>query len=315
MSRLHARLLHFAQTTIQPSLTSQIRTMSSYTSVHVGKPDTLDYKVYIRDASGKVISSVHDIPLKPEGVTDKHVFNMVVEVPRWSNAKLEMSSKFPFNPIVQDTKKGKLRYVRNLFPYKGYIHNYGAIPQTWEDPTFVDPNTSCNGDGDPIDVCEIGEQVGYIGQVKQVKVLGLVALIDEGETDWKVLAIDVTDPLAEKLNNLADVEEHLPGLIAATRHWFRDYKRPDGKPSNEFAFNGEAKEADFSLEVIEHCHKAWKEGLLTGTNPKANYDNTNSTLEGSKGFNPAEADKLATDGVVYTHSEPVGDDKWYYYKN
>ena len=33
------------------------------------------------------------------------------------------------NPIKQDTKKGKLRYVRNCFPHKGYLWNYGAFPQ------------------------------------------------------------------------------------------------------------------------------------------------------------------------------------------
>jgi hypothetical protein len=30
---------------------------------------------------------------------------------------------------VQDTKKGKLRFVRNCFPHKGYLWNYGAFPQ------------------------------------------------------------------------------------------------------------------------------------------------------------------------------------------
>lgn len=38
------------------------------------------------------------------------------------------------------------------------------------------------------------------GDVKHVKVLGVMALIDEGETDWKVLAIDVNDPLSSKMN-------------------------------------------------------------------------------------------------------------------
>jgi inorganic pyrophosphatase len=32
-----------------------------------------------------------------------------------------------------------------------------------------------------LDVVEIGETVGYIGQVKQVKVLGTFALLDEGK--------------------------------------------------------------------------------------------------------------------------------------
>ena len=33
-----------------------------------------------------------------------------------------------------------------------------------------------------------------------MKLLGVMALIDEGETDWKVIAIDVDDPLAPKLH-------------------------------------------------------------------------------------------------------------------
>jgi hypothetical protein len=54
---------------------------------------------------------------------------MIVEVPRWTNAKMEISKEESFNPIKQDIKKGKLRYVRNCFPHHGYIWNYGAFPQ------------------------------------------------------------------------------------------------------------------------------------------------------------------------------------------
>ena len=36
-------------------------------------------------------------------------YNMVVEIPRWSNAKMEIATKEVLNPIKQDTKKGKLR--------------------------------------------------------------------------------------------------------------------------------------------------------------------------------------------------------------
>jgi len=41
---------------------------------------------------------------------------MIVEIPRWSNAKMEISKEEPFNPIKRDIKKGRLRYVRNCFP-------------------------------------------------------------------------------------------------------------------------------------------------------------------------------------------------------
>lgn len=68
-----------------------------------------------------------------------------------------------------------------------------------------------------------------------------MALLDEEETDWKVIVIDVNDPLAPKLNDVEDVERHLPGLLRATNEWFRIYKIPDGKPENQFAFTGECK--------------------------------------------------------------------------
>lgn len=47
-----------------------------------------------------------------------------------SLANLRQISKEEFlNPIKQDVKKGKLRFVRNCFPHKGYLWNYGAFPR------------------------------------------------------------------------------------------------------------------------------------------------------------------------------------------
>lgn len=65
----------------------------AWSAVQSGEKGTLDYKVYLRDENGSAVSSVHDIPLN---ATTDNVFNMVVEVPRWSNAKLEVS----LNPSV-----------------------------------------------------------------------------------------------------------------------------------------------------------------------------------------------------------------------
>ena len=41
----------------------------------------------------------------------------------------QISKEELLNPIKQDVKKGKLRFVRNCFPHKGYLWNYGAFPQ------------------------------------------------------------------------------------------------------------------------------------------------------------------------------------------
>jgi inorganic pyrophosphatase len=42
----------------------------------------------------------------------------------------------------------------------------------------------------------------------QVKVIGTLALLDEGETDWKLIAIDITDPKANEVNDIGDVEKY-----------------------------------------------------------------------------------------------------------
>lgn len=114
-----------------------------------------------------------------------------------------------------------MRFVANCFPHKGYIWNYGALPQTWENPDHIEPSTGCKGDNDPIDVIEIGYRVAKRGEVLQVKVLGAIALIDEGETDWKIIAIDIKDPVASKVNDISDVDQYFPGLLRATVEWFK----------------------------------------------------------------------------------------------
>ena len=130
--------------------------------------------------------------------------------------------------------------------------------QTWEDPNRTDARTGCNGDNDPIDAIEIGQRIAEMGEVKEVKVVGVVALLDEGETDWKIIVIDVNDPLAKDINDVEDVEKYMPGLISASIDWFRYYKVPDGKDVNKIAFNGKAQNKEFALEVIEETHEAWK---------------------------------------------------------
>jgi inorganic pyrophosphatase len=38
--------------------------------------------------------------------------------------------------------------------------------------------------------------------VTPVKPLGILALLDDGETDWKVIVINIEDPLASKLKDI-----------------------------------------------------------------------------------------------------------------
>lgn len=282
----------------------------AYSTVERGSPNTMSYSLYFRKGDA-YISPFHDIPMFADEAN--RIYNMVVEVPRWTNAKMEIATKEPLNPIRQDVKKGKLRYVHNCFPHHGYIWNYGAIPQTWEDPGYVDNNTNCKGDNDPIDICEIGYRVARRGDVIQVKILGVMALVDEGETDWKLLAIDVNDPLAKDLNDVEDIEKHMPGLLKATNEWFRIYKIPDGKPENRFAFNGEAKNREFAERIVGETHEHWK--ALVQRNDTSPINSSSTTLAG----NVHQIGQDEARSIVVSTPEPGPDagrdvlvDKWYY---
>ena len=245
--------------------------------------DTDDFKYFFNKDGHGVINALHDIPLFADEKAG--IYNFICEIPRWTNAKLELHTKSPLAPVIQDTKKGKKRFVHNVYPYKGYIWNYGCFPQTWEDPTQVHMETGALGDGDPLDVCEIGTHACEVGEVMQVKVLGVLGMIDEGEMDWKIIAVNVKDPIANEIHDVDDLYRVFPGLLHATFSWFRTYKVPDGKDLNVFAFREQVQPAHYAKEVIDECHMSWKK-LITGELSHKNIDCVNTTLTDSKFYSP-----------------------------
>jgi len=84
-----------------------------YEIVERGQLHTLNYRCYFRDVQTKTfVSPFHDIPLVNEQYTSSSgnqkdiIYNMIVEVPRWANAKMEINKQLKLNPIVQDVKSG-----------------------------------------------------------------------------------------------------------------------------------------------------------------------------------------------------------------
>jgi inorganic pyrophosphatase len=221
-----------------------------------GEAGTETYRLFFTEGD-KNISPWHDIPLK-----NGDMFNFVNEIPKYTKAKMEVATKEESNPIAQDIKKGKLR------DYHGPIFwNYGCLPQTWEDPNIEHPDIKCMGDNDPVDVVEIGSAVLESGSVTPVKVLGCLAMIDDGELDWKVIAIAGSDPLAAELNDVDDLEKKCPGTISGIREWFRWYKTPDGKPLNAFGYDEKCLDKKATLAVIEETHGHWS-ALKSGKTDK-----------------------------------------------
>ena len=227
--------------------------------VNIGVSDeklgTEGFSMNFYDArSGEKVSPWHDISLFSEA-KGEGFFHFLNEIPRYTTPKMEVATKEEHNPIIQDTKKGKLR------DYHGPLYwNYGCLTQTWEDPTVQNPDVeNCNGDNDPLDVVEIGSETLEMGAIVPVKPLGIFSMIDDGELDWKLIAIRADDPAANILNDIADVETHFPGTVSGIREWFRWYKTPDGKPVNAFGHNEEALGKETALEVIQETHEYWKD--------------------------------------------------------
>mmetsp|Transcript_29752 Transcript_29752/g.63343 ORF Transcript_29752/g.63343 Transcript_29752/m.63343 type:complete len:309 (-) Transcript_29752:145-1071(-) len=222
------------------------RLFSTFKSEASGDMTSQDFRIFFKDSSSKVVSPWHDIPLK----SGEGTFNFVCEIPKETSAKMEVATDEKSTPIKQDIKKGNLRF----YPYN-INWNYGLFPQTWEDPGHIDKDCEVAGDNDPVDVVEIGSSQLEMGGVYEVKVLGVYAMIDDGELDWKVITINVNDPKADKVNNVDDIEREFPGELEKILIWFRDYKMPDGKPQNKFGYDNKCLDKDFALKVLEETHE------------------------------------------------------------
>ena len=236
------------------ALSSASSSVSAATSASAA---TFPPPLYVTEAaSGRAVSAWHDVPLRSRGQPEA-VLNFLCEIPRGAQPpKLELDTAAPLNAIVQDRNKdGSPRRYR----LDTLIH-YGCLPRTYEDPSHKDRWTGLLGDGDPVDVCDIA--VGHApapqpGAMYRVKVLGALAMIDGGETDWKILAVRADDPLAAQVHDVADALRTPTAVLKladAVREWFRHYKVPEGKGENSFAFEGRWLGRDVALEVVADTH-------------------------------------------------------------
>jgi inorganic pyrophosphatase len=122
---------------------------------------------------------------------------VVVEIPRGGNQKYEI-----------DKPTGLLRLSRVLFSAFEYPFNYGFIPQTLA------------LDHDPLDILVIGLAAQPFSLLTAHPV-GMLRMLDEGDTDDKVLAAPVHDPRYAEVRELEDMPEH---SLKELHHFFTHYK-------------------------------------------------------------------------------------------
>ena len=79
-----------------------------FTVRRIGAPHTLEYRVFV-EKDGVPLSPFHDIPLYAN--EQQTVLNMIVEIPRWTNAKQEVRS---FHPYSFTARFGHWVFIRQL---------------------------------------------------------------------------------------------------------------------------------------------------------------------------------------------------------
>jgi inorganic pyrophosphatase len=229
-----------------------------------GEKFTPSYRVHfffrnVETGEVQQVSPWHDIPLEVHDLVrttpaniHSNRFNFICEIPKWTRAKFEIATGEAYNPIKQDLKNG----VPRFYKHGDMMWNYGAFPQTWESTEAVFEEGH-KGDNDPIDAIEIGMTQVPTGGLVQVKILGILGMIDSGEMDWKVICIAHSDPMAKFLDDISDVPKYLPGCLGALREWLRSYKICQGGDENKFAFEGEYRDKEFAIKIVHEAHLMW----------------------------------------------------------
>jgi 3'-phosphoadenosine 5'-phosphosulfate synthase len=111
-------------------------------------------------------------------------------------------------------------------------------------------------------VIEIGDGPLPMGTITPVKVIGSLELIDEGETDHKIIALRSSDPHIHSINSLHDLEKYHPNVTKKLIDWLKNYKTSDGKLANKLA-REVPNTAEEAMSIINEVSEFY-EKLISG---------------------------------------------------
>ncbi len=151
----------------------------------------------------------HDIS-RGENVPEE--INTIIEIPKNSLNKYEI-----------DKKTGLIALDRANYSSHPYPFDYGFVPQTlWDD-------------GDALDVIVLTTFPLAVGILVRVRPVGIMEMIDGGESDYKVIGVPVDDKRWEDVQTLDDVNQH---ALKEYVHFFETYKELKKGEKGEVVING-----------------------------------------------------------------------------
>lgn len=152
---------------------------------------------------------LHDLA---PGTADQ--MNVIVEIPRGSKNKYEI-----------DKETGLIALDRVAHTAQDFPFDYGFVPQTlW-------------ADNDSLDIILLTTHPLAVGILVRARAVAVMHMIDGGEADDKIIAVPVSDPRWQEVNDLNDINKH---TIKEMEHFFSTYKKLQNQEVKVTGFEGKA---------------------------------------------------------------------------
>jgi len=170
----------------------------------------------------------HDVE---PGSQDK--MNVIVEINKGSKNKYEI-----------DKTTGLIALDRASHTAQDFPFDYGFVPQTlWDDD-------------DALDVIILATFPLQPGILVRARPVGLMKMIDSGDSDDKVIAVPTEDPRWDNTKDLDDINEH---TLKEIKHFYSTYKNLQNKEVEVTGFGGKAD----AEKAFQRSLKLYKEKFGT----------------------------------------------------
>ncbi len=165
---------------------------------------------------------LHDIA---PGKNIPEEINVIVEINKGSKNKYEL-----------DKETGLIMLDRVMHTSQDYPFDYGFVPQThWHD-------------GDPLDVVVLTTYPLVPGLLLVARPVAVLDMIDDGESDAKIIAVPVKDPRFKNIKDLSDINPH---TLEEIKHFFETYKQIQKKEVSIPTVRGVKEALAVVLEGVE----------------------------------------------------------------
>ena len=156
-----------------------------------------------------------------------------------------------FIAVIEITKGGKTKYEldketgmiildRVLYTSTHYPTNYGLIPRTYAE------------DNDPLDALVLCSEPIVPLSLVRCYPIGVISMIDNNETDNKVIAIPFFDPTYNSYSDISQLPQH---IFQEMSHFFTVYKSLENKQTAIDEILGR----DVAVQIIEDSRKRYVE--------------------------------------------------------